>query len=44
MSADPRIVGIVLVRNEDLHLERVLRNAADFCDLIHVAGVPSVDS
>jgi hypothetical protein len=43
MSADPRIVGIVLVRNEDLHLERVLRNAIDFCDVIHVADHESTD-
>lgn len=28
----PRIAGIVLVRNEDLLLERALRNAARFCD------------
>ncbi len=43
MSADPRIVGIVLVRNEDLHIERVLRNAVEFCDLIHVADHQSSD-
>lgn len=28
----PRIVGIVLVRNEDLFVERAVRNAAGFCD------------
>jgi hypothetical protein len=43
MSTETRIVGIVLVRNEDLHLERVLRNAVDFCDLIHVADHESTD-
>lgn len=40
----PRIVGIVLVRNEDLHLERVLRNIAAFCDVIHVADHQSTDA
>ncbi len=29
---EPRIVGIVLARNEDTYLERVVRNAASFCD------------
>jgi hypothetical protein len=43
MTEDPRIVGIVLVRNEDLHIERVLRNAIDFCDIIHVADHQSSD-
>jgi len=28
----PRIIGIVLVRNEDLTVERAIRNAAAFCD------------
>ena len=28
----PRIVGIVLVRNEDLLVERAIRNSAYFCD------------
>ncbi|HRJ71599.1 MAG TPA: glycosyltransferase family 2 protein [Terrimicrobiaceae bacterium] len=33
MSAGtPRIVGIVLVRNEDVFIERAVRNAAAFCD------------
>ncbi|MEA3211233.1 MAG: hypothetical protein QOE70_4290 [Chthoniobacter sp.] len=39
----PRIVGIVLVRNEDLHLERALRNVVEFCDAIHVADHESTD-
>ncbi len=30
--AQAAIVGIVLVRNEDLHVERAVRNAARFCD------------
>lgn len=43
MSNEPRIVAIVLVRNEDLHIERVLRNIAGFCDIIHVADHRSTD-
>lgn len=43
MSDDPRIVGIVLLHNEDLHIERVLRNSVGFCDLIHVADHQSTD-
>lgn len=30
--AKAEIAGIVLVRNEDLHVERAVRNAARFCD------------
>ena len=33
---DVRIVGSVLVRNEDVHIERAIRNVADACDRIHV--------
>ncbi len=33
----PRIIGIVLVKNEDLFIERVLTNLLDFCDEIIVA-------
>jgi glycosyltransferase involved in cell wall biosynthesis len=43
MSDTPSIVGIMLVRNEDLHVERALRNAATFCDTIHVADHQSTD-
>lgn len=39
----PRIVGIALVRNEDRFIAQVLRNALDFCDLIHVADHQSTD-
>lgn len=39
----PRIVGIMLVRNEDRYVERALRNALDFCDAIHVADHQSTD-
>ena len=42
MSA-PRIVGIALVRDEDVFVETALRNAADFCDEIHVADHGSTD-
>jgi hypothetical protein len=40
----PRIVGIVLVRNEDLFVETAVRNAAGFCDEMHVADHASTDS
>ena len=40
----PRIIGIVLVRNEDLHVERALRNVVEFCDAIHVADHGSTDN
>ena len=39
----PRIVGIMLVRDEDRFVERALRNALDFCDAIHVADHQSTD-
>ena len=42
MSA-PRIVGISLVRNEDLFVETALRNAAAFCDELHIADHGSTD-
>jgi glycosyltransferase involved in cell wall biosynthesis len=38
-----RIVGIVLVRNEDLFIEQTLRNVAAFCDRIHVVDHLSDD-
>jgi glycosyltransferase involved in cell wall biosynthesis len=38
-----RIVGVVLVRNEDLHVEQVIRNIASFCDVIHVGDNGSTD-
>lgn len=37
------IVGIVLIKNEDLFIERVVRNVLDFCDRIHVADHHSTD-
>lgn len=39
----PRIVAIILIRNEDLFIERVIRNVLDFCDRIHVADHRSTD-
>jgi hypothetical protein len=38
-----RIVGSVLVRNEDLFVERAIRNVSDFCDRIHVVDHVSDD-
>ena len=35
-EGDVRIVGSVLVRNEDVHIERAIRNVAGACDRIHV--------
>jgi glycosyltransferase involved in cell wall biosynthesis len=39
----PQIVGIVLIKNEDLQIERVLRNIASFCDRIIVTDNQSQD-
>jgi hypothetical protein len=38
-----RVVGIVLLHNEDVFAERVIRNVASFCDRIHVADHASSD-
>src|SRR6187402_1406371 len=38
------IIGIVLVRNEDIFVERAVRNVIDFCDLIVIADHYSTDS
>jgi len=38
-----QIVGIVLVRNEDLFLERAVANVSAFCDRIHIADNGSTD-
>jgi len=37
------IVGIVLVRNEDLFVESAIRNVAQFCDYIHAFDHVSTD-
>lgn len=44
MSSPARIAGIALVRNEDLWIERTLRNAAGFCDVLHVCDHQSTDA
>jgi Glycosyl transferase family 2 len=38
-----RIVGSVLVRNEDIFVERAIRNVAAFCDRIHAVDHVSSD-
>jgi hypothetical protein len=38
-----QIVGIVLVRNEDLFVEQAIRNVAEFCDRIHAVDHVSTD-
>jgi hypothetical protein len=39
----PRIVGIVLVKNEDLFVEQAVRNVVDFCDEVMLADNGSTD-
>ena len=43
MSQISRIVGIVLVRNEDLYVERAVRNIAAFCHTLLLCDDRSVD-
>jgi glycosyltransferase involved in cell wall biosynthesis len=43
MSDSPKIVGITLLRNEDIFVERVIRNAIGFCDLLIIADHGSSD-
>jgi Glycosyl transferase family 2 len=38
-----KVVGIVLVRNEDVFVEQAVRNVADFCDRIHAVDHVSTD-
>jgi glycosyltransferase involved in cell wall biosynthesis len=38
-----KIIGILLVKDEDLYVERVLRNAIDFCDKVIAVEGPSSD-
>ena len=38
-----RIIGIVLVRNEDVFVEQAIRNVADFCDRIYAVDHVSTD-
>lgn len=39
----PQIVGIMLVRNEDVYIERVIRNVVEFCDRIIITDHQSTD-
>ena len=43
MTSRTQIVGVVLVRNEDLNIAWVLRNSLDFCDRIIVLDNYSTD-
>lgn len=43
MSNAPQIIGIVLVRNEDRFIERVIINIAGFCDSIIITDNGSTD-
>ncbi|MDH4347155.1 MAG: hypothetical protein OEW31_12550, partial [Thermoleophilia bacterium] len=38
-----RLVASVLVRNEDVFIERAIRNVAAVCDKIHVVDQESTD-
>jgi hypothetical protein len=38
-----QIVGIILIKNEDLHVERAIRNVVNFCDQIIVTDHQSQD-
>jgi hypothetical protein len=40
---DVRVVGVVLVRDEDVYLERAIRNVAGVCDRIHAVDHVSHD-
>lgn len=40
---DTQIIGIILIRNEDLHIERAIRNIVKFCDVIIVTDHQSDD-
>ncbi len=42
-SKPPRIVGIVLVHNEDLNVERAVRNISAFCDCLILCDHESKD-
>jgi len=41
--SEKRIIGILLIKNEDLHIERVIRNIVNFCDLIIINDHQSDD-
>jgi glycosyltransferase involved in cell wall biosynthesis len=40
---DTKIIGITLVKNEDIFVERAVRNAIDFCDRLIIADNYSTD-
>ena len=42
-GVEPKIVGIVLVHNEDVFVEQAIRNVAEFCDRIHAVDHVSTD-
>jgi hypothetical protein len=44
LVAGPQIVGVVLVHNEDVFVERAIRNVAEFCDHIHAVDHVSTDN
>src|SRR5579862_4203870 len=41
--ANHQIIGIMLVRNEDIFVEQAVRNAIDFCDQFIIADHQSTD-
>lgn len=41
--AAPAVIGIALVRNEDVFIERAIRNTVDFCDRLILADHQSTD-
>src|SRR5262249_20215657 len=43
VSIAVQIVGVVLVRNDDLYVERAIANVAAFCDRIHAFDHVSTD-
>jgi glycosyltransferase involved in cell wall biosynthesis len=43
-SAAVQVVGIVVVHNEDVYVERAVRNVVDFCDRIHIVDHLSNDA
>lgn len=43
VMSSKKIIGIVLVKNEDIFINRVLKNIAEFCDDIFVADNCSID-
>jgi glycosyltransferase involved in cell wall biosynthesis len=38
-----QVVAVVLLHDEDVYAERVIRNVADFCDRVHIADHMSTD-